>query len=140
MLFASCTGGTVLHSYKPLAKEGWERCDTVCFNVPKATENIGGTLTIGLRTIANIGIQDIVLAVEQTGDAKGVGRCDTVRYPLTDAEGYALTGGVNCHQYETQHLPFKLQKGNTAQVRIRHLMSKEVICGITEVGIRIDKQ
>ena len=140
LLFLSCTGGTVFHSYKPLPKEGRERRDTVCFQVPKVEEDIDGTLFVGLRTVANVGIQDVVLAVEQRNEAEGICRCDTIRYPLTDAEGNALTLGVNNHQYETQHLPFRLQKGRSAQVRIRHLMSKEVISGITEVGIRIERQ
>ncbi len=139
LLFVSCTGSTVFHSYKPLPKEGWERRDTVSFHVPKVEEDIDGRLTIGLRTLADIGIQDVVLAVEQTGDAEGVSRCDTIRYPLTDAEGYALTGGVNNHQYETQLLPIRLRKGKAATVRIHHLMSKEMISGFTEVGIRIER-
>ena len=135
----ACSGGTVFHSYKPLPVEGWERCDTVCFDLPRQTENISGTLTIGLRTKANIGIQDIVFAVKQcTGNAE-VLRCDTVRCPLTDADGNALTGGVNIHQYETKQLPFHLQKGKRGTVRIHHLMSREDISGITEVGIKIDK-
>ena len=134
----SCTGGTVFHSYKPLPKEGWERRDTVCFDVPQQEKNIRGTLTVGLRTTANIGIQDIVLAVEQCDETGAICRCDTVRYPLTDAEGNALAGGVNIHQYETQHLPFLLRKGKSTSVRIHHLMRHEDISGITEVGIKIE--
>ena len=61
----SCISGTVFHSYKPLPAEGWERGDTVCFDLPQAAVDFNGTLTIGLRTVAHVGMQDIVLAVEQ---------------------------------------------------------------------------
>lgn len=139
LLFAACMdSSTMFHRYKSLPREGWERRDTVCFDIPRTNEDIDGTLTIGLRTTQHIGTRDIVLAVEQCGD-DGVSRCDTVRYPLSDAEGNALTGGVNCHQYEDRHLPFRLKKGKDAQVRIRHLMRHETVSGITEIGIRIDK-
>ena len=136
---AACTGGTVLHSYKPLPREGWDRCDTVRFDLPEAERDIDGTLFIGLRTTANIHYQDVVLAVEQHLDAPFAYRCDTVRYPLADAEGFALSPGVNHHQYESQQVPFHLQKGQSGSVRIRHLMRHEVVPGITEVGIKVSK-
>lgn len=143
---AACTDSTLLHSYKPLPKDGWDRCDTICFDLPKAEADIDGTLYIGLRTTANPAYQDIVLAVEQYDEIEGFSRSDTVRYPLTDAEGFALTEegyalspGVNLHQYESQHVPIRLKKGKSGSVRIHHLMRHEVIPDITELGIRLDK-
>ena len=139
LLFAACNDGTVFHSYKSLPLEGWERRDTFCFDIPPTDRNFDGTLTIGLRTVAHVGTQEIVLAVEQADPEGNVRLCDTVRYPLTDAEGYALSKGVNTHQYEDRHLPLRLKKGKNTQIRIRHLMRHEVLSGITEIGIRIDK-
>ena len=135
----ACTTDTLLHHYESLPAEGWERRDTVCFDVPQQTEDFSGTLTIGLRTSANICFQDIVLAVEQVDDNADTYRCDTVRYPLTDADGNALTGGINIHQYETQQLPILLRKGKSTTVRIHHLMRHELIPGITKIGIKIEK-
>ena len=135
----ACTGGTIFHSYKPLPDEGWERNDTVCFDLPQQTEDISGTLTVGLRTKTNIGIQDIVLAVEQCTENAKVLRCDTVHCPLTDAEGDALTSGVNIHHYETRPLPIHMQKGQRSTIRIHHLMRRETISGITDLGIKLDK-
>ena len=139
LLFTSCTDRTLFHAYKPLPAEGWERRDTVCFDVPQTDEDTDGTLFIGLRTAAHVGIQNVVLAVEQRGEAGDILRQDTIHYPLNDAEGNALTGGVNHHQYETQQLPFHMKKGQSGSVRIHHLMSHEILSGITEVGIRINK-
>ena len=138
VIIASCIGGTYFHSYKPLPAEGWERRDTVCFDLPQASQDFNGTLTIGLRTKAHVGMKDIVIAVEQLTDSAEVSRCDTVRYPLTDTEGDALTPGVNHHQYETQHLPISMKKGQGGSVRIHHLMIPETVQGITELGIKID--
>ena len=137
---AACNENILLHSYKPLPIEGWDRRDTICFDLPQTQENINGILTIGLRTTANIGTRDVVLAVEQCNENMIVCRCDTVRYPLTDAEGYALSKGVNCHQYETKHLPLQIKKGQNHSIRIHHLMSNETFTGITEVGIKIERR
>ena len=136
---SACTGGTAFHRYKPLPPEGWDRRDTVQFDLPKAERDIDGTLFVGLRKTANLRYRDVVLAVEQRLMSPLFYRCDTVRYLLTDDEGFALSPGVNHHQYESQHVPFHLQKGQSGSVRIRHLMRHEVIPDITELGIRIDE-
>ena len=135
--FAACTGGTVFHSYKPLPPEGWERSDTVCFSLPQAETGPGGTLTVGLRTVAHVGMQELVLVVEQCSDSATVCRRDTVHYPLENAEGNALVGGINLHQYETRHLPFSVPKDCTPTIRIHHLMTRESVRGITELGIKV---
>ena len=122
-----------------MPEEGWERRDTICFALPQTDEDISGTLTIGLRLTAPVGLQDIVLAVEQSLESPPVYRCDTIRCPLTDAEGNALGQGVNVIQYETQQLPFHLQKEQSGTVRIRHLMTDETIAGITELGIKVSR-
>ena len=138
-ILLSCMGGTVFHCYKPLPAEGWERSDTVCFDIPKAEADIDGSLFIGLRTAAHVGMRDIVLVVEQCGEGAVVARRDTIRYLLNDAEGNALAPGVNYHQYENLQTSFHLRKGKDASVRIHHLMTHEVIPGIMEVGIRIEE-
>lgn len=137
LLTASCAGDTLVHRYATLPADGWTRRDTVCFDLPVYAEDISGTLTVGLRTKAGLAIRDIVLAVEQCDSNAFVFRRDTIRYPLTDNEGDALTSGVNFHQYETQYVPFRMEKDREGCVRIYHLMTKETIPDITEVGIRI---
>ena len=135
---AACIGGTCFHSYKPLPAEGWERRDTICFDLPQADQDYNGTLTIGLRTKAYIDMQDIVLAVEQLNDSAEVCRRDTIRYPLTNTKGDALAKGVNHPQYETEQLPIRMKKGQGGSVRIHHLMRNETVQGFTELGIKID--
>lgn len=137
LLTASCAGDTLVHRYAALPADGWARRDTVCFDLPGNAEDISGTLTVGLRTKAGVAIRDIVLAVEQCDSDAFVIRRDTVCYPLTNSEGDALTSGVNFHQYETQFVPFRMEKDRKGCVRIYHLMTRETIPGITEVGIRI---
>ena len=137
LLTASCAGDTLVHRYAALPADGWARRDTVCFDLPVYAEDICGTLTVGLRTKTGVAIRDIVLAVEQCDSDAFVVRRDTVCYPLTNSEGDALTSGVNFHQYETLFVPFRMEKDRKGCVRIYHLMTRETIPGITEVGIRI---
>ena len=108
LFLAACNESTLMHSYKPLPLEGWDRRDTIRFDLPQVQKDIS------LPPI------------------KPLSPC------LTDAEGYTLARGVNTHQYETQQLPFHLKKGKQGAVRIHHLMANETLTGITEVGIKIE--
>ena len=136
---ASCIENTLLHSYKAVPTDGWRRDDTICFFVPQREEELSSTLTIGLRTKTDIGMRDVVLAVEQYDSTATICHRDTVRYPLTDGEGDALVGGVNTHQYEAQQLTLHTACSRKGSVRIYHLMTRDILHSITEVGIKIEK-
>ena len=135
----SCTDSTLLHRYKALPTEGWDRSDSVSFFLPETVIRSGKTLTIGLRTKAQTSLRSVVLAVDWCSATSGITFTDTIFYPLSDAEGYALMPGVNHHQYETQRLPLRLSRDGEGTVSIRHLMRNDVVVGITEVGVRVDR-
>lgn len=139
LLATACMEDTLLHCYKPVSPEGWQRRDTLCFDLSASDKAMQGVLTVGLRTVADLPMQDIVLAVEQRIDSPMVFRRDTVHYPLTDAEGRPFVSGTNNLQFETQSIPFHRPAGSQGTIRIHHLMTREAVQGITEVGIRISK-
>lgn len=137
LLCLACTGSTVYHKFHALPREGWERRDTICFDIPEAEADFDGMLAVELRTTRHVGYRDVVLSVERSFTEPAAYQCDTICYPLEDEEGFSLSGGVNRHQYATLRIPFHASEGQHCQVRIRHLMRHETLAGITEVGIRV---
>ena len=113
----------------------------VCDQAYELKEN----LTAFLSQQYEPGYEVIVVDESSTDETPDVLKLLKNDYPklyttfLPKSEGYALSKGVNTHQYEDRHLPLRLKKGKNAQIRIRHLMRHEVLSGITEIGIRIDK-
>jgi len=137
LLLAGCDKGTLLHSYQPLKDNCWERRDTITFALPVLTQDDNCSVLIGLRVNNQFPYQELVLQVEQCFQHPTLHQIDTIYYRLTDQGGEFTEEGVNFFQFETQGLHLDLKEGQTGEIRIRHLMNKEEIPGITDVGIHI---
>lgn len=136
-LLASCDSGTLMHSYQLLEENCWERTDTVTFSLPVLTTDDNCSVLIGLRVTDNFPYEMLIMEVEQRYQNPFAHRMDTVYYQLTDQNGDFIEKGLNYFQYETESLPLELRKGQTGEIRIRHLMHREVLPGIMDVGIHV---
>jgi len=137
LLLACCDRSTLMHSYQPLKDNCWDRTDTVTFTLPALLQDNNYNVLIGLRLTNNFPYEQLVLQVEQDFQHPTVYRLDTIYYRLTDPSGEFAEKGVNYFQYETESLSVYLKKGQTGEIRIRHLMQKEELHGIMDVGIHI---
>ena len=137
LLWVGCDKSTLMHSYQPLKDNCWDRTDTVRFTLPALTQDDNCSVLIGLRLTNNYPYEQLVMQVEQDLQHPTIHKLDTITYKLTESNGEFTEKGVNYFQYETQGLPLDLKKGQTGEIRIRHLMHREVLPGITDVGIHI---
>lgn len=138
-ILSSCMQDTLLHVYQPVPATGWSCRDTLCFEVDSSIAAGSYSLTVGIRTVPQPSLSQVVIAVEQHLDSPLYTRTDTLVCTLTDAEGRPNVRGGNNPIYENVQLPFHLTEGQHGTIRIRHLMRREVVQGITDVGIRIGR-
>ena len=136
-LLTCCDSSTIMHSYQPLKEKCWDRSDTLTFTLPTLDNNDRCHALIGLRVTDNFPYEMLILEIEQNYRKPFRHRVDTVRYILTDKRGEFTEKGINYFQYETQGVPLSLEKGQTGNLRIRHLMHRETIPGIMDVGIHV---
>lgn len=139
LLLASCDQGTLMHSYQPLQENSWDRRDTVRFDLPVLPTEDKYNVLIGLRVTNSFPYESLILEVEQNYRNPIGHRVDTIKYRLADESGDLIEKGINYFQYENQSLPLDLKKGQTGEIRIRHLMLREVLPGIMDVGIRVSR-
>lgn len=137
LLLVSCDRNTLMHSYQPLSENSWDRTDTLQFNLPILAMDECCRVQIGLRVTNNYPYEGLVLEVEQKFQNPYSHRADTIKYMLTDESGDFTENGINYYQYESQSIPVDLKKGQTGEIRIRHLMHREVLPGIMDVGVRV---
>ena len=137
LLWTGCDRNTLMHSYQPLSANEWDRGDTLRFTLPTISADENYSLVIGLRITDDYPYERLVFQVKQDYQNPSFQRVDTIFYQLTDKAGNFTKGGVNYFQYETESLPMELKKGQKGEVRIRHLMHREVLPGIMDVGIHI---
>ena len=137
LLLASCDSGTLMHSYQLLEDNCWDRTDTVTFNLPVLTTDDSCSILIGLRVTDIFPYEMLVMEVEQRYQKPFAHRIDTVYYQLTNHNGDFVEKGLNYFQFETESLPLDMKKGQTGEIRIRHLMRREIMPGIMDVGIHV---
>ena len=137
LLLAGCDKRTLLHTYQPLDDSEWNRIDTVTFSLPVLTADDACSMVVGLRVTNRYPYELLVMEVEQQFQHPFAHRMDTIYYRLADEDGILTEKGIYYFQYESEALPLELKKGQTGEVKIRHLMHREILPGIMDVGIHI---
>ena len=94
---------------------------------------------LALRISAGYPFMRLNLIVDQTIVPSGEVSRDTVDCKLTDELGNITGKGIGQYQYIFPIKPLHLQKGDSIHISIRHNMRREILPGITDVGIRVMK-
>ena len=94
---------------------------------------------MGLRTDGNYPFLSLTLIVEQTKGHTGDVRRDTVECKLITKQGRVMGAGINQFQYTFPLATIDLEKEEPLRIIIRHDMKRELLPGITDVGIQMTK-
>ena len=135
MLLAACTSDTWYHQYKFIGKDGWRKTDTLSFTLPPLSVDTVFSGFVGLRITPSFPYRKLWFALEYQCDS--VFSSDTICYELSDSTGRLDGKGLSSLQYEQPAFTIQMPKDKEGEIRIRHLMKKEIIPYIREVGIRL---
>lgn len=144
---ASCNHDAVYYHYESTPAEGWERNDTLTFDL-SPLDRIGFyDIALGIRSNGTYPFQSVTIIVDQTTynarrhNTKGTTRSDTVVFALTDKYGKNKGTGLSLYQYE---MPLRLSQefkpGDSIHYAIRHYMRRNIIPGITDIGLKITRK
>lgn len=139
-LLTACNENTVYHSYQSLPYEGWGKSDTLSFQIP-ITDTTTLRLFAEVRNRIEYPYHDLHLFISQNLQDSTVWRTDTIAFSLADSTGrWTGHGWGSIYQSETfikSVLP--LRSGNYT-IKVINGMKDEKLQGLTDVGIRIEKQ
>lgn len=139
-LLSGCGRRPAECGYLPISANGWGLTDTLTFR----TDTLPAgrySLTLGLRTSASVPYpyRSLTLLLRQTWEQTNTARCDTIVCPLTTIAGDLSGKGIAFFQYEFSAGTFCLQKPTAGRLSVSHIMRREILPGITDVGFRIDR-
>ncbi|MBQ7509469.1 MAG: gliding motility lipoprotein GldH [Prevotella sp.] len=157
LAMASCNRQTVYSHYEPIATEGWERNDSICFVMADISEEGVYSQTVGLRADNAYPYKNLTLIVctevwrreegerrktegerrrkeGERGKEDGEWRLDTLNFQITDDDGNILGSGMNHYQYEMTLPSITLHRGDSLRMSVSHLMRRECLPGITDLG------
>ncbi len=139
-LLASCATDTVFDRYVHTPVSGWEKNDTLTMQIPKVAAAGDYSQQIGVRMTAAYPFMSISLIVEQEILPRGATLTDTVKCEVTDSRGNFLGSGVSTYQYQFPLRELRLAKGDSVYVSIRHNMKREILPGVSDIGLKMERR
>lgn len=137
---AACDRHPAAFKYQNAPVEGWETGDTLHYRIDSLRHGGNYQLTLGLRVSAAIPypFQSIWLAVRQQWHKPDTLLVDTIECKLTNSKGDVTGNGVSLYTYTQELRDMRLEEGASAEISVMHIMRREIIHGIADVGIRLD--
>lgn len=140
LVLSACNRKLVYDLYLSTPISGWEKNDTLSYDIRPVSGTDTYDMWLGLRTSEAYPFTAITLIVEQHIYPKDTIVNDTVNCKLTDRHGNASGTGVNFHQYRFPVTELQLQDGDSIHIRVRHDMKREILPGISDVGISLRRK
>lgn len=134
----SCATDTVYYSYAHTPVAGWEKNDTLTFNIPGMAAPGTYSQQVGLRMTSAFPFTSISLIVEQRIMPQGKVLTDTIKCPITDIRGNFLGDGISSFQYMFPLREVTLNKKDSIHVSIRHNMKREILPGVSDIGLKME--
>lgn len=139
-LLAACIGDKVYYSYDHTPLNGWEKNDTLIFGVPKMQAEGLYKSHLLLRVSQAYPFMSLALIVEQTVLPSNQTHTDTLKCRLIDEKGQTKGQGLNYYQYTFPINSLRLHAGDSLQIKVRHDMKREILPGVSDIGIQITHQ
>lgn len=140
LLVAACDDGRVYDSFAQVDMAEWSAQDTAYFDVPRQSAG-QYALTLTVRSTGDYPYQNLALVVETTIVPRHLLQRDTVFCTLRDAAPQPLSQqGVSLSERSFGVRALQLQRGDSLHIAVRHVMRRNALPGISEVGLRLESQ
>ena len=138
-LLTACKQSTVYYHYEEISESGWEKNDLLTFDVGSLKEDAAYQEELAMRISHKYPFMRLTLIVSQTVYPSGITMTDTLDCELIDERGNAIGQGVGQYQYLFPLKTMQLHQGDSLHLSVHHDMKREILPGITGVGIKVRK-
>ncbi len=140
LLLTACKQKTVYNRYLHTSVTGWERNDTLFYTIPSMKEGGNYLEEVGIRINGDYPFLALTLIIEQTKVNEQVMQRDTLQCDLIDKQGRYKGKGISHYQNTFLLKTISLNKNDSLRIAIRHDMKREMLPGITDIGVKITKR
>ena len=135
----SCNRSTIYSHYCHTSVVGWDKSDTLTFEVSPLKSDAELKSIIGIRVNDKYPFKALCLIVEQTIYPDKVVKSDTINCRLFEDDGKSRGRGVSCYQHVLHYNTHRLMKGDSLSIRVHHNMKREILPGISDIGITLEQ-
>ena len=137
----ACDKQTIYHSYQALPAEGWQKKDTLSFNVEVPDSFTYYKLFVEVRNRNDYPYQNINLSISYLAPTDTLSLpTDTIQLTLADKEGkWKGTGWGSLYQSEFPVGGIRIRKPGNYQFKIAYTFTDQSLNGINDIGIRLNR-
>lgn len=140
VLLAACDDARAYDHFEHADAEGWSTDEPLTFSVPRQTAG-SYALDVTLRSTLACPYQDVTLLVETTRLPGHAVRRDTVCCTINDSRGHpAGQAGISSNETTHRVATLSVRRGDSLQIAVRHLMRRDELPGIRDVGLCLTRQ
>lgn len=138
-ILQACTESTRYHHFLPLSSDGWRRQDTLVFCLPNHLQGRLLEMETALRVTRSFPYTKLWIGLEQRDSLQRVLRVDTLCFNMADSMGNLSGRGQNLLEYtSSSSLPLQSDTlGLCREVYVYHLMSRETIPSVIDLGLHV---
>jgi len=136
-MMVGCNRKIVYCHYEHTPVAGWDKSDTLVFNVDSVPRGGVYSEKIGLRMYNTYPFKMLAVVVEQRAVPSGASRQDTLHMELVAENGDVLGRGINLLQYTFPLGEISLKQGDSLRIRVFHHMRRQLLRGIADVGVSV---
>ena len=133
----SACDSKVYDTYRHTPLAGWDKNDTLYYDVPAITRAGTYVLTLGVRTNNTFPFMGLTLIVDQTLLPSRHTVSDTLDCRLVKPGGTYKEGGINYYEYTTPVRTLSLAPQDSLHITVRHDMKRDILPGVSDVGIAL---
>ena len=142
----SCSDPRTYDHYKSVSLQGWSRKDTLTFDIPRQWEG-NYQLDLCLRPAQTYPYRNISMIIERKviydrqRKKREKSYNDTINCEIINDKG-VLVGqkGITSTEIRQVITSFRLNRNDSMHVTIHHIMNRESLPGISNVGVRLIKE
>jgi gliding motility-associated lipoprotein GldH len=135
----SCIDSPIINKYVSVDTKGWQSTDTVNIEISSQKNAADANISIRVRTTEDYPYKDLHMRVTIKSNGKKLSTTDT-KINIYDKNGETTGKGFPyIENRSTTPILMKLETDSNYTVCITHLMETVNLCGISDVGINVDK-
>ncbi len=140
MTIMSCDTKTPYYHYAHTPIDGWEKNDTLRYEVSPLEKGGEYHTSVGLRLNGAYPFRKLYLIMEQEIFPSLQRRTDTICFDVTSKEGRFTGNGISYYQYTLPVCKEYFTANDSIHITIRHAMKRDILPGISDIGVRLTRK
>ena len=137
MGITSCDTNTPYYHYAHTPIDGWEKNDPLHYEVEPLKKGGQYETIVGLRLNGAYPFRKLYLIMEQEIYPSLHRRTDTICFNVTSKDGRFIGNGISYFQYTLPVSKDYYSEEDSIHITIRHAMKRDILPGISDIGIRL---